>query len=311
MMTLSELYSKIKNMLTAQFPDQKERGIVSRRIVGGLAGVSSDDCILHPDRCVEIDNAAVSNVIRRIHAHEPLEYILNSAQFLDIELYTNSNVLIPRPETEELVLKILCDLQLRRGQGGGGACPSAVHSISLLDVGTGSGCIPVYLATKFPDCEYHAVDVSDAALDTARRNAERHGCNIDFVKADILDYLDFKAFASPESDVCSILDSLRFDVIVSNPPYVLESEKSLMQPNVLDYEPNVALFVPDGDPLRFYRAICNFAVSHMKKGGRLYFEINERFGAQTAALMQSVGFDDVVVNKDLFGKDRFVFGRFF
>lgn len=277
MMTLSELYTHIKNSLTAQFPDPKERGIVSRRIVGGITGLDGNDCILHPDRRVEVDNTAVNNVIKRINSHEPLEYVFNSAQFIGIELYTNSNVLIPRPETEELALKICGDIKAR---------------LSILDIGTGSGCIPIYLATKFPDCRFSAIDISDSALATARSNAERHGCNINFIKADILDYQT----------------SEMFDVIVSNPPYVLESEKALMQSNVLDYEPDTALFVPDDDPLKFYRAISNFAAGHLNDGGKLYFEINEKFGAETAQLMRSCGFQDVEVVQDLFGKDRFVVG---
>jgi len=226
-----------------------------------------------------------------------LEYVFNSAQFLDIELYTNSNVLIPRPETEELVVKILDDLKMRQGQGGGAVSSSEGCPLSLLDIGTGSGCIPVSLAMKFPNCNYYAIDISDAALATARSNAERYGCNIHFIKADILNCQDN-----------SELESLKVDVIVSNPPYVLESERKLMLPNVLDYEPATALFVPDADPLKFYRAICRYAAGHLKDGGRLYFEINEQFGAQTARLMEDFGFVGVEVVKDLFGKDRFAIG---
>ena len=294
MMTLSELYTDIKNMLTAQFPDPKERGIVSRRIVGGMTGLEGDDCILHPDRNVDIDHTAVNNVVKRIQSHEPLEYVFNSAQFLDIELYTNSNVLIPRPETEELAVKIFGDIRTRlQSENRVGDKP-----LSILDIGTGSGCIPVYLAKNFPNCNYYAVDISDAALATARSNAERHGCNIHFIKADILHCQDVGE-----------LQSLKVDIIVSNPPYVLESEKSLMQPNVLDYEPETALFVPDDDPLKFYRAISNFAVGHLNAGGRLYFEINEKKGPQTADLLKGLGFVGVEVIKDLFGKDRFVYGK--
>jgi len=296
-MTLSELYTDIKDLLAAQFPDNKERGIVSRRIVGGLTGFDSNYCILHPEHRVEIDHTAVNNVIRRISDHEPLEYVFNSAQFLDIELYTNSNVLIPRPETEELVLKILDDLKMRQGQGGGAVPSSEGCPLSLLDIGTGSGCIPVSLSMKFPDCDYFAIDISDAALATARSNAERYSCNIHFIKADILNCQDN-----------SELESLKVDIIVSNPPYVLESEKKLMQPNVLDYEPATALFVPDADPLKFYSAICHYAAGHLNDGGRLYFEINEQFGAQTARLMEDFGFVGVEVVKDLFGKDRFAIG---
>lgn len=294
-MTLSELYTHIKNSLTAQFPDPKERGIVSRRIVGGITGLDGNDCILHPDRRIEIDNTAVNHIIRRINKNEPLEYVFNSAQFIDIELYTNSNVLIPRPETEELALKI-CGYIKSRLQSNNRV---GDNSLSILDIGTGSGCIPVYLAKNFPDCNYYAVDISDAALATARSNAERHGCNIHFIKADILNCKDGGE-----------LDSLKVDIIVSNPPYVLESEKALMQPNVLDYEPDTALFVPDDDPLKFYRAISNFAAGHLNNGGKLYFEINEKFGAETAQLMHSCGFQEVEVVQDLFGKDRFVVGIF-
>lgn len=287
-MTISDLYVYIKQSLTAQFPDPQERGIVSRRIIGNMTGSDGNDCILHPDRPVAIDHTAVDNVIRRINQNEPLEYVFNSAQFLDLEFYTNSNVLIPRPETEELALKIVGDIQARL-QGGNRV---GDKPLSILDIGTGSGCIPVYLSTKFPDCRFSAIDISDAALATARSNAERYGCHINFIKADILDYQT----------------SAMFDIVVSNPPYVLESEKALMQPNVLDYEPNTALFVPDDDPLKFYRAICKFAVGHLNGGGKLYFEINERFGAETAELMRGCGFLCVEVMKDLFGKDRFVAG---
>ena len=294
-MTLSELYTHIKNSLTAQFPDPKERGIVSRRIVGGITGLDGNDCILHPDRRIEIDNTAVNHIIRRINQNEPLEYVFNSAQFLNIELYTNSNVLIPRPETEELALKICGDIKSRLQSNN----RVGDNSLSILDIGTGSGCIPVYLAKNFPDCNYYAVDISNAALATARSNAERHGCNIHFIKADILNCKDG-----------SELGSLMVDIIVSNPPYVLESEKALMQSNVLDYEPDTALFVPDDDPLKFYRAICNFAVVHLNDGGKLYFEINEKFGAETADLMRNCGFQEVEVVQDLFGKDRFVVGIF-
>ena len=294
-MTLSELYTHIKNSLTAQFPDPKERGIVSRRIIGGITGLDGNDCILHPDRRVEVDNTAVDAIIRRINQNEPLEYVFNSAQFVDIELYTNSNVLIPRPETEELALKICGDIKSRLQYNN----RVGDNSLSVLDIGTGSGCIPVYLSKNFPDCNYYAVDISDAALATARSNAARHGCNIHFIKADILNCKDG-----------SELDSLKVDIIVSNPPYVLESEKALMQPNVLDYEPDTALFVPDDDPLKFYRAISNFAAGHLNNGGKLYFEINEKFGAETAQLMRSCGFQEVEVVQDLFGKDRFVVGIF-
>jgi len=291
-MILSELYSLLKTSLAAQFPDANERGIVSRRVAGHIAGVEPGDVMLRPDFRVEADKTAIDGIISRITHNEPIEYIFNSAQFLDLELCTNSNVLIPRPETEELAIMILDDLRsVNESRGGAG-------ELSLLDIGTGSGCIPVYLSSKFPNCNYHACDISAQAIETARSNAGRYGCNINFINADILDWRNNAE-----------LDSLRLDVVVSNPPYVLESEKKLMQPNVLDYEPSGALFVDDCDPLIFYRAICDYANKHLNPGGRLYFEINERYGMETAVLMEEFGFEAVDIKNDLFGKDRFVFGR--
>lgn len=286
-MTITELYNYIKKSLATQFCDINERGIVSRRIVGHLSGKGKDGVMLYPDFDVDTNYDAVDNIIRRVEAGEPLEYIFNSAQFLDLELRVNSNVLIPRPETEELAILILNYLK----QWGRGGAPL------LLDIGTGSGCIPIYLSSNYPCCSYYACDISEEALSTARENADRYNCKINFLQADILN-----------AQLYSELDMLRCDVIVSNPPYVLDSEKQYMQRNVLGYEPHLALFVPDTDPLKFYREICRYAVSHLNKNGHLYFEINEHLGKETATLLENCGFESVEIIKDLFGKDRFVVG---
>ena len=286
-MTIAELYNYIKKLLATQFCDPNERGIVSRRIVGHLSGKGNNCVVLYPDFVVDTDNNTIDSIVARVVSDEPLEYIFNSAQFLDLEFRVNSNVLIPRPETEELAISILNYLK----QWGGGEPPT------LLDIGTGSGCIPIYLCSNFPKCNYYACDISADALSTARENADRYNCRINFLQVDILNVQSY-----PE------LDKLRCDIVVSNPPYVLDSEKQYMQHNVLGYEPHLALFVPDSDPLKFYREICRYAMCHLNKNGHLYFEINEHLGKETAILLENCGFENVEIIKDLFGKDRFVVG---
>ena len=189
-------------------------------------------------------------------------------------------MLIPRPETEELVWTIV---ERHRSDSG----------LRILDIGTGSGCIAVTLAAELPDARVTAVDISDTALRIARRNAERHRQTVRFERRDILT-------GPPEGE---------FDLIVSNPPYVTESEKRQMSPNVLRYEPHRALFVPDDDPLLFYRAIAGLGRRLFAPGGTVYFEINERFGTQTVELLENEGYREIVLSKDFFGKPRTVSAR--
>ena len=213
------------------------------------------------------------------------KYIFNNASFLDLELYTNSSVLVPRPEADELAIMISNYLNNQSNK-------------KILDIGTGSGCIPTYLALHNTDNQYFACDISDNAIATAKQNAQKYNLNnIEIFSADIFNY---------QSN--SILNNAVFDIIVSNPPYVADSEKALMQPNVLDYEPHTALFVPDNDPLIYYKKISEYAAAHLSPAGKLYFEINERFGKETAETMQQFGFKDVSIHQDLFGKDRMAEG---
>lgn len=293
-MILSDLYKYLLKALAAKdFASDDERRIYVRRVFEYISGAAYQDLVMHPDRQVEVDCDSLDTLATRLIDCEPLEYVFNRAQFLDLELVTNGNVLIPRPETEELVLRI-CDF-----------IASNRPNANVLDIGTGSGCIPIYIATKFPDCRVSAFDISDAAIETASQNAGKYGCDIDFRKVDILQWEQYniRELVSSEKN-----NGGKFDVIVSNPPYVMDSEKALMDANVLDYEPANALFVPDSDPLLFYRRISQFAAEFLKPGGRLFFEINERFGKETATLMEDCGFRNVLIIKDLFMKDRFVTG---
>jgi release factor glutamine methyltransferase len=225
------------------------------------------------------DFERLQHIIGELLNGRPLQYILGYAWFHDLKLAVNDTVLIPRPETEELTDYILKD------------CPFPEPFI--LDIGTGSGAIAVTLAKKLPAANVYASDISDKAILTAEKNAESNGTSVKFIRHDILNLSGWNNIPS-------------FDVIVSNPPYIRLSEKKFMEKNVLDYEPQEALFVNDNDPLIYYRAIRNFAMKHLKSGGLIYLEINESLGFETASLFSSPGFLSTVVMKDLQEKDRFI-----
>ena len=223
--------------------------------------------------------------LSELKLEKPLQYILGTAHFMDLELQVNENVLIPRPETEELVQWILLDTEqsgrvIERSRND--------RSLQILDIGTGSGCIAIALAKHLPNVKVFALDVSEGALNVARKNAASNGVDITFLHEDIL---------NTELE-------LDFDVIVSNPPYVRELEKNEIQKNVKDFEPDTALFVPDEDPLLFYRAIIDFAENHLSEKGKLYFEINQYLGEETKALFHARNFSEIELRKDMFGNDR-------
>ena len=290
-MTNIELYNYLKTSLSDLPFDSSERLVFARRLFSCITGAGQQDMVVNPDRVLCFSADYVDNILARIRRSEPLEYVFNKAKFLDYEFFTNGNVLIPRPETEELVMMVrdyIAEAGIRA---------------DVLDIGTGSGCIPVSLACMLPGCSFTAFDVSADAIGTARQNAGKYGCDVDFRLVDILEWrtADFLRVS------CTKNDGL-YDVIVSNPPYVMDSEKAEMRSNVLDYEPHNALFVPDGDPLVFYRCISGFAAEFLRPGGRLFFEINERLGKETATLMEDCGFCNVSIIKDLFSKDRFAVG---
>jgi release factor glutamine methyltransferase len=212
----------------------------------------------------------------------PLQYITGTVQFNGLLLKVNPAVLIPRPETEELAILVKECIQ-NRGMTDG----------NFLDIGTGSGCLAIYLKKEFPGCTMHALDVSTEALDTASDNARSNNCNVTFHTNDIL-----SGFCLPE-----------VDLIVSNPPYVLDSEKSRMRINITAYEPASALYVGDDSPLVFYHSIAAFGKSSLKPGGWLWFEINEKFAEETCKLLKAAGYSDIRVYRDFRGKDRFISSR--
>jgi release factor glutamine methyltransferase len=217
-------------------------------------------------------------IISRLLTYEPIQYILGTTSFFGLEFKVDSNVLIPRPETEELVAWILKQTD-------------SSQSLKILDIGTGSGCIAISLVKHLPNVEIYALDVSPKALEIAEFNAQQNAVKLNMIKANVLDWKP---------------TDLSFDLIVSNPPYVREIEKERMAPNVLEHEPHLALFVENDNPLVFYRAIVELGKQTLKKQGQLYFEINEYLGKETQALFSSDTFEDVQLKSDIFGKHRMI-----
>lgn len=229
------------------------------------------------------DEAPLLNAIGQLKQDIPIQHIIGETEFMDLIFKVSSSVLIPRPETEDLVRWVVADNQGKPSQ-----------YLHILDVGTGSGCISISLAKALEGCKVKAMDISSDALELATSNAVSNGVKIDFLQYDILKGV-------PELEA-----SVLFDIIVSNPPYVRELEKKEMQANVLNHEPEIALFVPDEDPLLFYRAIAGFAQKSLAENGCLYLEINQYLGKEMLILLRENKFKDIELRKDIFGNDRMV-----
>ena len=233
----------------------------------------------------EIQETAMKSfdqAMQELCSGKPIQYVISKSWFNGTRLKVDAKVLIPRPETEELCSRIKADYVAQQKQ-----------PFSILDIGTGSGCIAIDLKTHFPRSMVTAIDNSRDALEIASENARTNQCAISFLQADILDQVSWPVLG-------------KYNIIISNPPYVLENEKNRMHRNVIEFEPVQALFVDDHDPLIFYRAISAFAVTHLIPPARLYFEINERFGKKVSELVHSFGFNEVRVIHDFHGKERFV-----
>ncbi|MBO5809294.1 MAG: peptide chain release factor N(5)-glutamine methyltransferase [Bacteroidales bacterium] len=237
---------------------------------------------LEPDmRLSESEMLTFHFAVKDLLKNKPIQYIIGETEFCDLKFKVNENVLIPRPETSELVMKIINSQQ-----------PTANSQQLILDIGTGSGCIAISLAKQIPNSKVYALDISEKALEVAKGNAINNDTDVTFIHDDILNL---------KNNI-----EIEFDIIVSNPPYVRELEKAEMRDNVLDWEPHNALFVSDNDPLIFYRNILEFAKSHLKENGEIWFEINEYLGKEMADLCKEYGFSDVEIFKDFRGKERIV-----
>jgi release factor glutamine methyltransferase len=243
-------------------------------------GISRTDVL--GNREIEIDQNKLDDVILRLNQHEPLQYIFNEAWFYGRKFFVDNDVLIPRPETE-----LLIDIAKKNFL--------KTDAVFVLDIGTGSGCIAITLALEFPNAKIMAADVSAKALAVAKKNSKNLSAPVNFMENDIL-----KGF---DSDV-------KFDLIVSNPPYITQSEKQTMLPNVLQHEPHLALFASESDPLIFYRAIFKTAAGILNKNGLLAVEINEQLGESVVGLSKMYGFQNSSIHRDLYGKSRVVTCRF-
>jgi release factor glutamine methyltransferase len=249
------------------------------------------DVALNPN--FELSEAAIekwNSILTELKQEKPIQYITGEAWFYGLQFEVNENTLIPRPETEELVEWILNS-------------PITQHQtpITILDIGTGSGCIPIALKSNVPQANVSAIDVSEKALEVAKRNAALNKVAINFIQANILEVEDLSKLQTSNSQLPT-----NFNIIVSNPPYVRNLEKQEIKKNVLDYEPHLALFVEDTDALLFYRKIAQLALKNLSPNGLLFFEINQYLRKETVELLQNLGFKNIELKKDIYGNDRMV-----
>ena len=242
------------------------------------------DTVLKPDYLITEKNLIdLKNIVKRLQKEEPIQYIIGTTEFYGLPFLVDKNTLIPRPETEELVSWVIEEVAKLQS--------NTVTKLSILDIGTGTGCIPISLAKNLPKATITAVDISSKALEIAKKNAQLNKVTINFIELDIL-----TTKSLPQE----------FDVIVSNPPYVRELEKEEIKNNVLKNEPQLALFVADENPLIFYNKIAYLAKQQLSKNGMLFFEINQYLGKETVNMLAKKGFKNIQLKKDLFGNDRMI-----
>ena len=294
-------YETLWRRLTGIYDTDEAKAIV-RLVLDDRFGLSLTDIVcgkveeLSPTACETLEA-----MMCRLEQGEPVQYVLGTAEFCGRRFYVAPGVLIPRPETGELCRMISQgDGSLSQGDGSFVISPMSQKNrppvISVLDVGTGSGCIAITLALEMPEAKVTAWDVSDEALEIAKKNADALKADVTFEKRDALD-----------SSLLTLHSSLPlWDAIVSNPPYVCQKEAATMERHVLEHEPHLALFVPDDDPLRFYRAIAEYGVTALKPNGLLYFELNPLYAHETEAMLKKLGYVETEIKQDQFGKQRFL-----
>ncbi|OFX62149.1 MAG: protein-(glutamine-N5) methyltransferase, release factor-specific [Bacteroidetes bacterium GWB2_41_8] len=271
--------ASIRKELAGIYPKEETESLIFL-IFEKLKGYSRTRFLLAKDELLNMDELLeIAKIVARLKNHEPIQYILGETEFYGLPFYAVPEVLIPRPETEELVQWIILENQF--------------SAPTILDIGTGTGCIAISLQKNIPNSTVLACDVSPVCIKTAQRNAKLNSADVAVIEYDILN--NIPEFRFPD-----------LNIIVSNPPYIRETEKTLMQRNVLDFEPELALFVQDERPLIFYERIADFALIHLTKPGRLYFEINEAFGNECFDMLQQKGFADIQLERDINGKDRMI-----
>ncbi|MCD8739955.1 peptide chain release factor N(5)-glutamine methyltransferase [Mucilaginibacter roseus] len=284
METVKDVFNNFRQRLAAVYNAQETEAL-TLAAVAEVTQLGKASIKAFPERELSSEALArLDEIASELQTGKPLQYILGKAEFYGLTFNVNPAVLIPRPETEELVEWVIESVNSRQ---------LAVYSkeLSLLDIGTGSGCIAISLKKNLTAADVSAMDISADALQTARSNAMVNAVDVSFIEADVLS-------AKP--------DAAKYDIIVSNPPYVTSVDKQQMHTNVTDFEPHTALFVSDEEPLLFYRAIADYALLSLKKPGMLFFEINENYGNETVEMLAEKGYKNIELRKDMSGKDRMV-----
>ncbi len=279
-MNIGDAYQHIISSLSENY-DRRESKNVAQIIIEQLTGFSNTERLLNKNNLLSLEEEKhLKKIIKALQKDKPLQYVLQEAWFSGMKFFVNESVLIPRPETEELVEWII---QNRKD--------IFFNNAGILDIGTGSGCIAISLKKKLPEIPVSALDYQTKIINLAKKNAAANNTKVEFYTKDMLQYEAIKSLPA-------------FDVIVSNPPYVLKKEIHEMEERVWANEPHAALFVPDDDPLIFYKAIINFCKDHLKKDGHVYFEINPDWADELKILLQEKGFKKIYFKKDMQGKNR-------
>ena len=276
MKTINDAFAQFKQGLSGIY-DAQEISSISMMVLTEVINTSNAMIKAVGDRHLTFaQQNKLNNILDQLKTGKPLQYALGYTEFFGLKFLVNPATLIPRPETEELVQWVIDSV--------------SDDKLSILDIGTGTGCIAISLKKKLKSAQVAAIDISVDALNTAKENARLNKVEVNFLEADILNYQS----------------NNHYSVIVSNPPYVTLDDKKLMHRNVTDFEPHTALFVPENDPLIFYKAIADFALGNLENGGLLFFEINESLGKETAQLLMDKGFKDIEIRKDLSDRDRMI-----
>lgn len=283
-MTTAEIYNDFKNKLKTIY-DDREADNISDWVFENVTGLKKWERRENRNKEInETEFEKLKNYLEELLKHRPVQYILNEAWFYKMKFYVNEHVLIPRPETEELVEWIINDTKFERANNS--------KRTNIIDIGTGSGCIPVSLKKELPESNVTAIDLSEKALLVAKKNAVQLDAAVDFFQIDFLKKEEWETLSE-------------YDIIVSNPPYIPINEKEILAKNVTDFEPEIALFVANNDPFIFYKNISKFAKSHLIENGKIYVEVHEEYASEVKNLFENAGFISEI-KKDIYGKERMV-----
>jgi release factor glutamine methyltransferase len=285
-MTIESAYQELIQQLLSLY-ENGESAAIADLVIEYLTGINKNEKLLRKEKTLSLEQEnQLQHFTQQLLEKKPVQYVLQQAWFANMKFFVNESVLIPRPETEELVELIFNDYK---------KIIHSVESFSILDIGTGSGCIPIALKKKIPKAEITAIDISEAAITIAEKNAVANEVDIQFLEVDFLDEYNWQSLE-------------KYNYIVSNPPYITQAESAEMEQHVLSYEPHLALFVAGKDPLIFYRKIAAFGITHLKKDGVIFVEINQALGKETLELFSSFGYQ-CILKKDMQGKDRMIVAK--